>query len=112
MALSAADMRLSNVAARLFTVGADLHAALESRRQWTGHDGAQSHEFTGVGAHDVGQRAGFAQVAPPALPRGREQAALLHRAAAKIIAIEVGAFSAGRGAHEQQPGAGAVVTRA
>ena len=99
MAFPTSDMRLRDVSFRFFTIGRDLHAALKRCAERSGNRRSQPEILTCIRTCNSGHRAGIAQITRPALSRRFEQATFLLIAAAKIISIEVGAFSAGRCSH-------------
>jgi hypothetical protein len=99
MTFPTSDMRLRDVSFRFFTIGRDLHAALKRCTEGSEDCRFQPEILTCIRTGNSGHRAGFAQITRPAISLCFEQATFLLIAAAKIISIEVGAFSAGRCSH-------------
>jgi hypothetical protein len=99
MAFPATHVRLSHGAFALFAIRADLHPSLKKREGGTGDSRPQLHVFAGVGAGNIGHRAGLAKVGRPALSAGFQQAAFLHVATAIIVAVEVWTFTSCGGSH-------------
>ena len=99
MTFPTADMRLRDIALGFFTIGRDLNTALKACGERPANGRFQFKKLTGIGARNTGHRAGLAQITCPALSRCLEQAAFLNIATAKVISIEVRAFSACRGSH-------------
>lgn len=65
MAFPAADLRLRDVALCFFAEGAHLHTLLKHGKEWTHNLHPQFHVLTGVGARNIGHRAGLAQIRRP-----------------------------------------------
>jgi hypothetical protein len=100
MTLAAADMRVCDGAFAFGAVGFNADAPLEEREAAV-NAGVQLLVFAGVGADDVWDGTGSAEVRCPGLVwRGAlQQAALFSIPSTKIISVKMGTFHARRGSH-------------
>ena len=96
MANAAANMWVEAGVAGFFTGGCDPYPRLETSHERAGDFSVQAHELAGVGTIYPRHRTGAAE---GSLPCKSQQAALFMVAAAKVIPVEIFAFSSSRCFH-------------
>lgn len=98
MALAATDARFSHGTIAAGAGGCDFYPRGENAKR-TFELGFKNEMLAAVVAQDIRDRAGFAVVWAPGQPCIFEKAALLAIATTIVVAVEVAAFFASRGAH-------------